>query len=86
MNARKLRKLFIELDMNRAQVARAIGVSPALMSLMASGKAKIVPRTELQLRNLRRDVVRRSHFVKAAKITGRTVEQLGGADPELEEL
>ena len=86
MNARKLRKLFIELDMNRAEVARAIGVSPALMSLMASGKAKIVPRTELQLRNLRRDVVRRSHFVKAAKITGRTVEQLGGADPELEEL
>ncbi len=76
MMAKHLRKLFIEVDMNASQVADEIGVSRSLMSMMASGKTKITPRTAKQLQQLRSRILREGHLAHISGLTGKPVEEL----------
>ena len=76
MMAKHLRKLFIVLDMRPSHVADEIGVSRSLMSMMASGKSPITPRTAKQLQPLRSRVVRDGHLARISKLSGRSVEEL----------
>jgi len=86
MDARRLRLLRLQLDMNQTELAKALGVSQALVSAMEAGSASVTARTVKQLTALRREVIRMSHYTRAARLTGLPIDELSGADPELEEL
>ena len=76
MMAKHLRRFFIEVDMRPSQVADEIGVGRSLMSMMASGKARITPRTAKQLQQLRSRILRDGHLARISKLSGRSVEEL----------
>ena len=86
MNGRRLKKLRKQLDLSQAALASELGVSQALICMMEADKTPVTGRTVKQLTTLRQEAVREDHYTKAARLTGLTVEELGGKDEELEEL
>lgn len=86
MDGRRLKEWRKRHNMSQKQLAKELGVTQPLVSLMESDKASVTYRTRKQLQVIAREAVRRSHYLNASRITGRTVEELGGADDELEEL
>jgi transcriptional regulator with XRE-family HTH domain len=86
VDARRLRLLRLQLDMNQTQLAKELGVSQALVSAMEAGTTPVTARTVKQLTAIRREVIRSSHYTRAARLTGVPLDELSGADPELEEL
>jgi len=86
MDARRLKKARMQLGLSQAALASALGVSQPLVCMMEAGTTPVTRRTEKQMTVLRRDAVRATHYTQAARILGRTVEEIGGRDEELEEL
>ncbi len=85
MNGQKLRGQRMNImDMTQQQLADALGVSQALISMMEAGKTPISWRTETALNLVRRDQVRLKHFRKACDLTGSTEIELEGIDVEAE--
>lgn len=84
MKATQLKRMRRELGMTCAQLGAEIGVTAALINMMERGKTNITRRTAMQLDVVRRAAVRRDHYVRAAKLTGKTIAELAAGDDEYE--
>ncbi len=78
MTKEKLKETRKKMDMSQAHLAHELGVSQTLVSQMERGASKITRRTEIMLKHVVSDVVRRRHYIKASEVTGRSVEELEG--------
>ena len=86
MIAKKLRRLRRDMDMTQEQLAVELGVSQSLVCQMERGRAIITARTAKQLTAVRHSWVRRSHYLQASQLTGKTPAELGAPDVGPEEL
>lgn len=64
------------LNMTQQQLADALGVSQALVSQMERGTQAISRRTTNHVELLRREVVRRDHYIQTADTLGADPDEL----------
>ena len=84
MNARRLKRQRLQMDMTQTELAKELGVSQGLVSDMEAGKVPVSVRTTKTMDFVRREFVRQAHYRAAARITGLTEVELEGQDVEAE--
>ena len=82
MDARRLRRQRLQMDMSQTQLAEETGVSQSLISGMEKGKVPVSVKFTKVMDLVRREFVRQAHFRRASEITGRTEVELEGMDVE----
>ena len=70
------------MAMSQTELAKALGVSQGLVSMMEAGQQPVSIRTTKAMDFVRREHVRQAHFRRAAEITGRSEAELEGIDVE----
>ena len=82
MDARRLKRQRLQMAMTQDELADALGVSQALVSMMEADQQAVSIRTTKAMDFVRREHVRQAHFRRVADITGRSEAELEGLDVE----